>query len=503
MNSLRSIERFWERLPPGTIFLALWALLILGLQPGALSDIVNPRANLAYVQIVRGLLPVVAGAIALAILAVRLANGQRINFSLFSPLGFTAVYAFVGLFSAMLSPKGWEALYWSAAYLSVPLVIWIITWNSDPLQTAIRLVKLNWLIILLALVITFFMGIVYLGLGKWIFTPSRWIECQPQGWFDLTSQTIRDTAVGRYAAISGIIAISQISLKKSGTFWGLIFVISMILLLFSGARTAMVGFGAAVPVILVLRGDKKMFVGAVIATIILVPTFWATDGHNAFLNNCIWRTTSPSEPSASPIPAVVSAPSSIGDTDPAPIGDTDPAPNTVKDSEPIAPVVEQKVKPDSPVVEQNKTVGNIPDAFFTFSGRTMVWSEGWKIFKDSPLLGRGFQADRFLLGTHMHNSMLHAMVQTGTLGTIPLLVALVFIWTLMIRAVRNLSRFPMIHKSLIIQLAGILTFFSVRTFSESTGAFFGVDWLLLAPVLVYLQMVNQWLKEGPKPVDSE
>ena len=479
----------------------------MGLQPGALSDIVNPRANLAYVQILRGLFPVVAGAIALAILTVRLVNGQRPNFSLFSPLGFTAAYAFVGLFSAMLSPKGWEALYWSAAYLSVPLVIWTITWNVDPLQTAMRLVKLNWLIILLALGITFFMGIAYLDLGKWIFTPSKWIDCQPQGWYDLSSRTIRETAVGRYAAISGILALSQISLRKTGALWSVIFVISSILLLFSGARTAMVGFGVAVPVVLALRRDKKIFVGAVFAAIILVPTFWATDVHNNFLDNCIWRSYGLTE-SAAPIPALdsVSIPAPVSDQSSEPDAPI-PASGSVSISEPDAPIPTSGSvsisEPLTPNVVRNGMVGNIPNHFFTFSGRTKVWSEGWKIFKGSPLLGRGFQADRFIIGTHMHNSMLHAMVQTGTLGTVPLLVALVFIWALLVRAVRNLSRFPIIHKNLIIQLAGILTFFSVRTFSESTGAFFGVDWLLLAPVLVYLQMVNQTIKEGPKPVDSE
>jgi Ca2+/Na+ antiporter len=82
------------------------------------------------------------------------------------------------------------------------------------------------------------------------------------------------------------------------------------------------------------------------------------------------------------------------------------------------------------------------------------------------------------------------MVQTGLLGAIPFLAALLLGWLLVVRALRNLSRFSVVDKHLIIQTAGMLAFFSVRTITESTGAFFGIDWLLLAPLLLYLTSVN-------------
>jgi hypothetical protein len=37
----------------------------------------------------------------------------------------------------------------------------------------------------------------------------------------------------------------------------------------------------------------------------------------------------------------------------------------------------------------------------------------------------------------------------------------------------------------------MLAFFSVRSMAESTAVFFGVDLLLLAPVLLYLSIINQ------------
>jgi O-antigen ligase len=139
----------------------------------------------------------------------------------------------------------------------------------------------------------------------------------------------------------------------------------------------------------------------------------------------------------------------------------------------------------------------VPKGFFSFTGRTAVWAEGWNLFTRSPLLGYGFHADRLKLGHHMHNSFLHAMVQTGLVGTIPFVAALLLGWVLLLKALRNLLRLPGNHKHLVIQTAGVLAFLTLRSIPESTGAFFGVDWLLLAPLLLYLQVVNHSrVKEG-------
>ena len=37
----------------------------------------------------------------------------------------------------------------------------------------------------------------------------------------------------------------------------------------------------------------------------------------------------------------------------------------------------------------------------------------------------------------------------------------------------------------------------MRSFPESTGAFFGIDWLVLALVMLYLQVVNY----GNQPIE--
>ena len=90
----------------------------------------------------------------------------------------------------------------------------------------------------------------------------------------------------------------------------------------------------------------------------------------------------------------------------------------------------------------------------------------------------------------MHNSVLHAMIQTGLLGTIPFVGAILWAWYLLIATLRRLDRLGPMQKTTVIQAAGMLIFLSLRSLSESTGAFFGVDWLLLGPLLLYLQLVN-------------
>ncbi|MCI0895372.1 MAG: O-antigen ligase family protein, partial [Chloroflexi bacterium] len=138
--------------------------------------------------------------------------------------------------------------------------------------------------------------------------------------------------------------------------------------------------------------------------------------------------------------------------------------------------------------------------FFTLTGRTAVWAQGWQLLKLSPLFGFGFHADRLLLdGQHMHNAVMHALVQTGLIGTIPFVGAFLWGWILLFKALRNLARLPAVHKQLVIQAGGVLAFLSLRAIPESTGAFFGVDWLLLAPLLLYLQVVNYAHTGGKAP----
>lgn len=123
----------------------------------------------------------------------------------------------------------------------------------------------------------------------------------------------------------------------------------------------------------------------------------------------------------------------------------------------------------------------------TLSGRTATWQEGWHLFLSSPLLGHGFYADWIFSVGHMHNAFLHALIQTGLIGTIPFALAFIWTWIILFRLLRR--SFVLEVKNPLIEITGLLAFFIVRTITESTGAFYGSEWLFLSPLLAYITVL--------------
>ncbi len=123
----------------------------------------------------------------------------------------------------------------------------------------------------------------------------------------------------------------------------------------------------------------------------------------------------------------------------------------------------------------------------TLSGRTITWRQGWEVFNTSPWVGLGFQADRWFLprAQHIHNGLLHALLQSGVIGTAAFVVAFVVALAFMVGLywLGPESR----RLALVAEVPGILIFFTVMNVTEST-AYFSANWLLLAPVMAYLQM---------------
>ncbi|HVB33507.1 MAG TPA: O-antigen ligase family protein [Patescibacteria group bacterium] len=120
----------------------------------------------------------------------------------------------------------------------------------------------------------------------------------------------------------------------------------------------------------------------------------------------------------------------------------------------------------------------------TLTGRTRQWMEGLAATRRSPWLGLGFQADRYYLhGIQLENALSQALIQSGILGTLALVAAFILAWYLLARLC--VGRFS---SHLPDEIPGILAFFTVMSVTEST-AFYGANWLLLAPVLAYIQVL--------------
>ena len=121
--------------------LGLWALLWLGLQPGDLKGITGPESFLDFLHSLRAVLPLAAAAAAIAIILARRPWRRQQASILLSPLGLATAYGLVGLFASISSPDATVALYWAAAYLSVPLVLWAVAGGSLPVDPIRRLIN--------------------------------------------------------------------------------------------------------------------------------------------------------------------------------------------------------------------------------------------------------------------------------------------------------------------------------------------------------------------------
>jgi len=123
----------------------------------------------------------------------------------------------------------------------------------------------------------------------------------------------------------------------------------------------------------------------------------------------------------------------------------------------------------------------------SLSGRTVLWQQGWVLFKHSPWIGLGFQADRYFPPhQQISNTLMHALVQTGLLGTLAFMIAMILAIVLMVKLyVTSQTTRSAIFRD---EVPGLLAFFIVLSITEST-AFFSASWLLLAPVLAYIQVL--------------
>ena len=543
--------------------LALWGALWFSLQSGDFS-------TLSSSTFLRGgsrsLLPLGAALVATVIIWSGVARHRSQSLLFLGPLGLTAIYGLVGVVASFQSPRFSVAIYWSLAYLAVPLVLWGAVWGTDSLSRIQRIINFNWLIISLGVAGLVAVALLYLDLGPRILDPAALSKCQSIGqWQNFTATTLRSTGVGRYAAVAGILAVSLLWRRGWRISGGLILFGSVALLMTSGARTSLAGFGVAAILVTLLYGGKRAVAGGVVAAGLLLPLALVTGFHENLVNYCIYATGAPAAPvkpvveqqattpqdaaagnsqlvtqSPAPIsteaptstpgsaeaptstpgsaealtstpglaeaptstpglaeaptstPGLAEAPTSTPGTAPAqsptalPPPTSLPAPTEVSTSEQLAAATPRQEE----VLAKAPAFAPFPADFFTMSGRTQVWAQGWELFKDSPLLGYGFHADRLVLRRHLHNSYVHALVQTGLFGTLPFIAAILLGWLLLARSLLRLDRLPAVHKHLVIQTAGLMAFLTIRSIPESTGAFFGVDWLLLAPLLLYLQLVN-------------
>jgi O-antigen ligase len=430
--------------------LFLWLMLWAGYNTGIYRVFTPgfPAGTMDLFHGVRAFSPIIAGILAVVFLAVK-RNFTKKYFC--GAMGFLSLYCAVGIISSTLSKNLITALYWALTYGAVLLVLWFVTAREESLKDFSYIINANWIIaglIAVGLLVFFLIqpgAIQSLNWGNIFFGDARPYE----GLSDVTAEVstlgmagTRPTGFGRYAGIVAIISLAGIfySRKKQKYFWLVSLVLSTLILFFAKGRTEIVGFLFGGVILSWFSGRKKISFVFFIALLIFLFNLF---GFGNVILNSQKRTI----------------------------------------DKPVVGVGEDISNPAQVDVGLNKSV-------ITLSGRTSgVWKDDWNLFLSSPLIGYGFQADRiFLQGQHAHNAILQALVQTGLVGTIFFILAVIYTWVVLMRLLQN-KKIIGKERNILMQLFGVLLFFTVRGITESSGAFFSADWLFLAPVIAYIQFL--------------
>ena len=484
--------------------LGLWLMVWAGYNANFWRVVVAsfPLSFLDAFQGMRAFLPLLAMVLAIIFIAVKKYAMPKGFF--LKPLGLFLLYSLVGIFSSIFSKDLSWALYWAAMYGAVVMVLVALSYGHSSLKKIASIISLNWFIAgFLSVALTAFFliqpGITHSLTINFLFCAGRAYE--GFGGVSAAVQTFgmpgtRPTGLGRYAAIMALVAFCRfLYTPKKGLkiVWLAAFVLGLAILLFSKGKTEILVFVFSLASILVIGKRLKWYLVILLAAIMMVSgtvIFYNIPCSNStnFLTYFLPKKPAPVAPIMPVTPAlpVTPAPS----VNPRPL----PTPASIPPPPPPAPAMQAPPVPPPVVIKPKAT-----SAILTLSGRTNgVWADAWNLFLTSPWLGYGFQADRiFLNGQNAHNTLLHTLIQTGIIGTVPFILAGLLIFYMLYRLLRN-PNLPPIQKTFLLEITAVLIFLILRGITESF-AFYSADWLFMAPIIAYIQVLYLGAEKLDKP----
>jgi N-acetylglucosaminyldiphosphoundecaprenol N-acetyl-beta-D-mannosaminyltransferase len=417
----------------------------------------------------------------------------------YSPVGLLIVFSLLGIISGIFSNKPVTAMYWGVLYGGVLFFLLVYIKNKDILR---KIIILNFIIAgVIALGLTFFF---FLHPGAISSITYNFLICGQRPYEGIAGLYAnsgilgmvgsRPTGLGRYAGLVAIACLASfcfvVKKSKLKLSWFLLFVIFLGILLFSKGKTEMLAF--ILSIMFLLYFVKKINILSVLGTLIIIAISTMVIFYNIPCTNTpifINKIQSMfNDPKTESIPIIQNN---------SPIIEIPPT-TTEKIVESLPLKIEQEK-----VIEEIKPVPEIPEIVarknvVTLSGRTGgVWTDAWNLFLTNPLFGYGFQADRYFLnGQHAHNTIIHALIQAGILGTLAMFLAFVLLLVYLVKLFRN-KFIQLKEKQFLITITAVLVFFAVRGLTESL-AFFSADWLFVAPIIAYIQCLNNELKSNKK-----
>ena len=134
--------------------------------------------------------------------------------------------------------------------------------------------------------------------------------------------------------------------------------------------------------------------------------------------------------------------------------------------------------------------GQSPELLYSLSSRLDFWEFGWQKFLQQPLTGYGaYAGGRFTVLEEMgytstssvHNTYVEIIMGTGWWGLVPVLLALLGAWWILVQALRKLP-LASLEYQLALEAAGLLAIVTVRSFFTSH--------LIWHPSLVFLLVLG-------------
>lgn len=148
------------------------------------------------------------------------------------------------------------------------------------------------------------------------------------------------------------------------------------------------------------------------------------------------------------------------------------------------------------IVLDHLSRGQDSDELASMTGRDRAWTNSLLAFEGSPLFGFGFQADRFLIGEHVHNTYMYALLSGGLIGLIFFALGMIWTWVMYFRLLLAGYVKEPLHKLFFIQAGALLLFFTIRGIPEVSGPLFGVDLMVMLPIMLYIGVLDRYKRMG-------
>jgi O-antigen ligase len=320
---------------------------------------------------------------------------------------------------------GYWSLAWFAAFSATDIYM---RRGRDPLERAIALNRLNWLLCSVVLV-----TVVWIGRGALLADTSMGLSG-----YGVTSRLptvggmpmVRATGISRLAAVPAMVAFPYFWYARGlrRLVWAAVFAPSAYLVWVMQARGSLASFAFALGFMMILLGGVARRSGIVLA--ILLVTI------------CVLGVV--------------------------PKGTVD-------------------------YLYLYATRGAQGEQLESMSGRTQIFTEAWQLIKEAPVIGYGPQADRRVVG-NAQNGVLYALLCAGFLGGFGYIAGLLVSWLILFRIARVRDALAPIERIVFVQVAGMMAFFTMRSYPENGAALFSVDLLVQLPALVYLGELDRAIK---------